>query len=184
MIFNNFKKRTEAKLIFFKYNGSKFQMERESQLEKYQKYCISKKTEDKWMSELVQNKFIELDKTTEVKLGLNLLSQIEQLSVTSSDTSIASQLCALLKTKLGKLDSFTKLRGAETILSILERGNTFKSNKDVVDSLKKIVREIKDNPGKISKDNFEDGSIPEYMNELNIIKRANRVLEKIESDLV
>lgn len=51
----------KAKKIYFDYAGSGFQMSREGVLPEYKKYNVSKEQEAKWLEELLENFFSQLD---------------------------------------------------------------------------------------------------------------------------
>jgi hypothetical protein len=107
----------KAKEIFFKYGGSHYFMYREGDLENYEKYSISEAQEREWLEEY-QNELlmkIENEKIPDVSL-INLSRTISE----SRSNKYFKLLLDQVKRKKDTLDTFSRLRMCEELLSIVE----------------------------------------------------------------
>lgn len=180
-MFNRRKKRIEeARKIFFKYNGSIFQMERELEYDAYKKFSIPKKMESEWFDEILKEKLVQFNNEINEKKLVSILSQVEQIAISSKNINVSQLIYTHLKSRIENLDSFVKLRTAETIINILERLNISFVDDLTYSFVMCILKEVMDNPSNISVYNLEGNCVPDYMIEEKIVSRVMKAIDRIK----
>ncbi len=114
----------QAEMLFFRYGGNKFGMERNDELKRYEGYHIPKEIENQWFEVIYKDFATKIEnKINNVDLIINISSLIN-LGIKESET--INFIISILKTKV--LDTFTIIRIYEEMKKIIKSS---KSNDNI-----------------------------------------------------
>ena len=171
----------EAKALFLKYNGSKFYMQREGDLEKYKGYKITLEEEEKWVNEALNILYSKFDNDV---IDLSIFSDICLFISSYKSERRLIVLFDKVKIKLDSEDSFTKVT---VVGSLIELFRTYKRNeigkntiKEGLKFIKKQLKIVKKNPENIAKKYLEDEYLKGYLGRDEILERVKNAQKSIK----
>ena len=172
--------KAEAKALFLKYNGSKFHMQREGDLEKYKGYKITLVEEEKWMNETLDLLYSEFESES---FNLSVFRKIcSYISIYKNEKRLSS-LIKKKKKKVISEDSFTILLVIEGLTEILRSykydnigANIIKEN---LKYFKKQLKIVTKNPENIAKKYLEDEYLKGYLGRDEILERVKNAQKDI-----
>jgi hypothetical protein len=176
---NNIEK---AKEIFIKYGGSNFHMEREGEYEFYKSFNITKKEEIQWIREYHKKVIIEIESENKVSIFTSKLSELSNSIILFKDIESFKSMIDTVKEKSELIDSFSQLRIAEEIYSIVNAFSKSEVKKDnalpyakkiVLDILNRIIKE----PITVDEDYKNVQYLKDVLNENRIINRIQRLIK-------
>ena len=174
-----------AKEIFMKYGGSHFFMAREGEYELYKSFNISNEQERLWIKEFQKKLLCQLQDEDVASDVSHLLVDLCQSIIEYKDVECLPELLAVIKTKKDRVDSFTQMRMAESLLGIVE--SFIKRNlKDhhVIQKSKKfalnILKNILKKPITVGSSYIKLGYLQDEIKEYNIKERVNSEIKKWE----
>ncbi|WP_127588938.1 hypothetical protein [Paenibacillus koleovorans] len=110
----------KAKMIFIKYGGSHFHMERNGEFDYYKSFNILKQQEVAWIKEYQREIVEKLQASTDVSLYNTMLPELFRTITQFKIVDHLSVLNKFIFKDVQQLDSFTQLRVAEGFIGLLE----------------------------------------------------------------
>lgn len=174
-----------AKVIFIKYGGNHFFMEREGEYILYKSFNISKEQEIDWIREHHKEIIRRIKAENSVKTLVTKLSEISNSIILFKDIDSFQSILDIVKEKSRVVDSFSRLRMAEEIYNIIDALSKNKVKKEnVLPYAKKLVLDILnsiiENPIIVDEDYHKMGYLKDILNDDNIISRAKRLIQIIK----
>ena len=151
-----------AKEIFYKYNGSFFQMKRDGVYREYKKYMIPREIELQWLDEKKDEIISALLKCTNNKQIADLFAMYGHYAVQERDAVMLDFMLKYVFEHKDTWDTNTVIRNINTILSsisIIKDQNTSEVIRKCITCLEETLRK----GIKISDDYIEEGKLPEYL---------------------
>lgn len=176
------KEYADARLIFDKYHGSHFQMEREGVYTKYKKFEVPKRIERLWLEEekvSLKNKLAIDQDESEIT---SLFCQIARIVSQSNDKNGMSYLISFAQNNQLKLDTFSNVMIAEAILNSVSNFDIQYKRAAVFEALK-LLKKTSEIKFRVSDSYKENGTLPDYITEDKIIKRIQSDIKYWEMEM-
>ena len=172
----------EARRIFDEYNGSYFQMEREGVYKNYKRFDVPKELEKSWIDEIQNNIRQKLNLEQNGNEIVSFFSKLNQIACHNNDMDSISYLVEFAENNQHKLDSFSNVILAESILNSI--GNfDHKYRQSVVNSALSLLKNLSKTQIRISDSYKENGIFPDYIAESKIAERIDRNIKYWEKEV-
>jgi hypothetical protein len=177
--------KNEAKRLFLKYEGSHFYMERAGEYNLYKAFNVSKEQELIWIKEYEQQISDILKNSNDVASADSYYSILCRVISQYKDVESLKALLKTVSQAYRKFDSFTKLRFAEGLFSIVESFNNYESREiQVLLDAKKlsveILKYVISNPVAIDPYYKNVDYLSDILTKEEIINRASRKIRSWE----
>ncbi len=169
---------------YFYYNGNYYLMERDGIYSDYKSYEIPKYYEKKWLYEKIIMLLFEIKKENNVRKLLEKNLKILELIIELDKKTIYRKFLFQFRKNLNKMDMFSKVVLAETILDKLNKKDSSKE----MGTLKKIISKllvITQNENVIS-DDFKDEK-GKYLNDITeneVLRRYSNIVKIINNTIL